>query len=72
MSLSKYEALDILYRNKVIYQMCIEDIDLCKDMRVRPAFVRFPESFDWSINGFINEKGEYLGCGLFEPLINLR
>jgi hypothetical protein len=56
MTLTRNDKLDILWKNRVIYQMCLEDLELCKDMRVRPAFVRFPECFDFSVGGYINEK----------------
>jgi len=44
----KLRMLNILLKNKAIFEMCLEDLNIWKGFeKIYPSYVRFPECFDW-------------------------
>ena len=60
--MKKEDKLNILYRNKVILEMTLEDLEIWKEFNnIYPSYLRFPESVGWNNNSTIHNRKKCVG-----------
>lgn len=57
MTLSNSEKLEILYKSKILKEMCLEDLEIWNGFdKIYPSYIRFPEMLEFNNGGFLWRK----------------
>ena len=63
MTLTVYDKLKILFRNREICSMTIEDLEIWEGFeKIFPGYLRFPETLEFNSQGFCNRTQRLREC----------